>query len=476
MDNRPLMVGFGVAVALHLFIGMPVIARAFGIGDPSAMFSHEDAREEAERRRKDRLAQALQEHAENPPEPKDDIPEVVPGMEDGSETSMAWIGAEEYEEHMARLGEVDQGGFRMNDSGGGARASGPPQSGPDAPPGAQGNPAPPAPQVAQAAPDAPASPAQQVAQPLPPTPALPETVPPPAATPPQEPAAAVQPQPSQPPPIEAVRPATPQLPPEPRETPGTAPEPTPSSQPPTGTDLPPAEPSPTGTAPPAIERPRTPDPAVQPAPTAPSDPARTPEPIARETPPATEPAATVTPTPPPPAEPVPTQPEAAVTPAQPTPAQPTPAQPAPPAQAPGAGGATTPSPSGVTGPGQGPGKPQPGQKSDRESDATSVIDVPPEKWRTGAPLAHKGVEILTRRPELPILTKITTRPFHPVADIFFDNQGKPVRVIIVNSSGYPDDIDQPVIDALYRWRAKGAQLARLPEGKVARFRVRVILD
>ncbi len=114
-----------------------------------------------------------------------------------------------------------------------------------------------------------------------------------------------------------------------------------------------------------------------------------------------------------------------------------------------------------------------------------MINVPPEKWRTGAPIAHKGVEILTRRPELPILTRLTTRPLHPVADLFFDNQGKPVSVKIVQSSGYPDDIDQPVIDALYRWRAKGSQLARLPglagvtllpEGKVARFRVRVILD
>jgi hypothetical protein len=130
----------------------------------------------------------------------------------------------------------------------------------------------------------------------------------------------------------------------------------------------------------------------------------------------------------------------------------------------------------VIGPGQGAGRPDSGQRSDRESDATSVINVPPEKWRTGAPIAHKGVEILTRRPELPILTRLTTRPLHPVADLFFDNQGKPVSVKIVQSSGYPDDIDQPVIDALYRWRAKGSQLARLPEGKVARFRVRVILD
>lgn len=456
-DNRPLVVGFTIAVGLHLFVGVPVIARSFGIGDPTAMFTHSDARDEAERRRKERLAQALQEHQDNPPDP-DEIPELIPGLEDGSETSMAWIGADEYQEHMARLGQVDQGGFRINDSGGGARVPGPPQSGPDAPPGPPEQPQP----VAAATPPSPEL--AREPQPTPPEPTAPQPTPAQQAPAPDAPAA----QPSAPP-IEAVRPATPVMPPEPMETPGTArptPEPPPTEVP-SGSDLPPAEPDPSGTAPPPLERPITPDPAPQPAPTAPQDPARTPEPNPRDTPP-NQPPQTATPSSPTEPSPPPAPPQ------EPNPAR-AETPPAPQVQ-PGAGGATTPSPSGVIGPGDGPGRPDPGQRSDRESDATSVINVPPEKWRTGAPIAHKGVEILTRRPELPILTRLTTRPLHPVADLFFDNQGKPVSVKIVQSSGYPDDIDQPVIDALYRWRAKGSQLARLPEGKVARFRVRVILD
>lgn len=477
-DNRPLVVGFAVAVGLHLFIGVPVIARSFGIGDPTAMFTHSDARDEAERRRKERLAQALQEHHENPPDPNE-IPELIPGLEDGSETSMAWIGADEYQEHMARLGEVDQGGFRINDSGGGARVPGPPQQGPDAPPGPPEQPQPMA---------APAQPPPELAREPQPTP--PEAVPQPPAQP--QPAPAPDAPAAQPaaPPIEAVRPATPVMPTQPTETPGTVPptqEP-PRAENPSGSDLPPAEPDPSGTAPKPLERPRTPDPTPQPAPTAPEDPARTPEPVPRDTPPDQPPQA-ATPSspaePPPPTAPTPPTPQAAQLPSPAQPQQPAPPQPQDPSQPqvppasqapPGAGGASTPAPSGVIGPGDGPGRPDAGQRSDRESDATSVINVPPEKWRTGAPIAHKGVEILTRRPELPILTRLTTRPLHPVADLFFDNQGKPVSVKIVQSSGYPDDIDQPVIDALYRWRAKGSQLARLPEGKVARFRVRVILD
>jgi len=472
-DNRPLVVGFAIAVGLHLFVGVPVIARSFGIGDASSLFTHPDARDEAERRRKERLAQALQEHHENPPDPNE-IPEVIPGLEDGSEASMAWIGADEYQEHMARLGEVDQGGFRINDSGGGARVPGPPQPGPDAPPGPPEQPQPISPPMQP--------PPELAREPQPPEPqTAPQPAPPEQPPTPDAPAA----QPSAPP-IESVRPATPATPQEPMETPGTArptPEPPPAEVP-SGSDLPAAEPDPAGTAPKPLERPLTPDPIPQPAPTAPEDPARTPEPIPRDTPP-NQPPHTATPSSPSEPAPSPAAP-ATQAPQVPDPQQPAPPQqPTDPAQAqvppapqapPGAGGATTPTPSGVIGPGQGPGRPEEGQRSDRESDATSVINVPPEKWRTGAPIAHKGVEILTRRPELPILTRLTTRPLHPVADLFFDNQGKPVSVKIVQSSGYPDDIDQPVIDALFRWRAKGTQLAHLPEGKVARFRVRVILD
>ena len=471
-DNRPLVVGFAIAVGIHLFVGVPVIARSFGIGDPTALFTNVDARDEAERRRKERLAQALEEHQQNPPDPSE-VPELIPGLEDGSETSMAWIGADEYQEHMARLSQVDQGGFRINDSGGGARVAGPPQPGPDAPPGPPEQPAPasepspPQPELAREPIPAPTPQAQQ----------------PPSTQAPAPDAPAAQPSA---PPIEAVRPATPLTPPAPSEAPGTA-RPTPDPAPaevPSGSDLPPAEPDPAGTAPKPLERPITPDPTPQPAPTAPEDPARTPEPIPRDTPPdqrpqTATPSSPSEPSPPPapqaPQLPVPVPPEQPPSPE--SPADPAQAQvPPAPQSPPGAGGATTPSPSGVIGPGQGAGRPDSGQRSDRESDATSVINVPPEKWRTGAPIAHKGVEILTRRPELPILTRLTTRPMHPVADLFFDNQGKPVSVKIVQSSGYPDDIDQPVIDALFRWRAKGTQVARLPEGKVARFRVRVILD
>ena len=96
-------------------------------------------------------------------------------------------------------------------------------------------------------------------------------------------------------------------------------------------------------------------------------------------------------------------------------------------------------------------------------------------WRNGKPLARKGLEIKTKKPELPILTKLTTSPGNPVCEILFGRDGVPVTCTILQSSGYPD-IDGPVTDALYRWRAKGSQLDKLAPGKTLRFRIRFILN
>jgi hypothetical protein len=43
------------------------------------------------------------------------------------------------------------------------------------------------------------------------------------------------------------------------------------------------------------------------------------------------------------------------------------------------------------------------------------------------------------------------------------------------SSG-SEEVDGPVLDALYRWRARGSQLDKLAPGKTLRFRVRFILN
>jgi len=96
-------------------------------------------------------------------------------------------------------------------------------------------------------------------------------------------------------------------------------------------------------------------------------------------------------------------------------------------------------------------------------------------WRSGKPLARKGLEIKTKKPELPILTRLTTNPGNPVCEVLFGKDGVPVSCKILQSSGFAD-IDGPVTDALYRWRAKGSQLEKLAPGKTVTFRIRFILN
>ena len=115
-----------------------------------------------------------------------------------------------------------------------------------------------------------------------------------------------------------------------------------------------------------------------------------------------------------------------------------------------------------------------GDPSDRESDATSTIDVPPDQWRRGKPLAARGLDIKTKRPVFPELTSLTARPVNPVVEIFFDRRGVPRRVNLLRGSG-DARVDGPVVDAIYRWRASGAELSRLEGEELFRLEMRILL-
>ena len=115
------------------------------------------------------------------------------------------------------------------------------------------------------------------------------------------------------------------------------------------------------------------------------------------------------------------------------------------------------------------------EKVDTEFDTTSIVDVFPSMWRSGKLLVRKGLEIKTKKPELPILTRLTTSPGNPVCEVLFGKDGVPVSCKILQSSGFAD-IDGPVLDALWRWRAKGSQLDKLAPGKALPFRLSFILN
>jgi hypothetical protein len=367
-------------------------------------------------------------------------PEEPLGIDRSEAVTLNWIGYEDYQEHLAKLAEFEQAAFIDEESGGASgvagesfQPEGTPQEGVEAP---------------APAPPAPTDPAlQSVArgdrsEPTPSGGEAPDSSRDPEA-PPERPAGTPAPLAGP----DADRPQAPPVPP--RDggeelpsavdpVPAGAPHDTPRPQPATGED--PAE------GPPA-ESPPTPAPPAE----GPEDPAPPEAPQGEEAP--TEPS---------PAEP---------SPAEPTPDEPTPAEPAPTAP-PGAPQTGDPTPA-APGPPR-PTPPQPGDAADRESDAFSVITVPPELWRNGRPLAMRGLEIQTRRPVLPLLTQLTTRPQHPVAELRFNREGRVVRATLLSSTGY-ETVDGPILDSLFRWRARGEVLLRLRDDQVAVYRIRLML-
>ena len=352
---------------------------------------------------------------EPPPPPEPDVVEVTPGIEGGSQTSMNWIGYDEYQEHLARLATQEQAAFDLESSGGGARVvTAEPQPLPQGPEGQAPSLVDRAAVTEQPATVTPAPAA--LPEPAPPKPAPPAV----ATTTPAEPKPA---QPTQPEPAPAL------------SVPGIVPDPTALDRAPT------TDPS---TAPPTSPDPsKLPEAATPlPSPAAPNDAAS----VAKPTP-----------------APAPTQPTAPATVEKPGQERP---QVPPQVDAPGA--ATNPNADKA-------GPVTDGAKSDKQSAATSVIDVPASLWKNGKPLAREGLNIKTRRVELTTLTQVSGNYRNPQCDIYFDHTGKPVQVKIVESSGMKDAVDEPVVDTLYRWRASGKQISQLQPGQLARFRVRIYL-
>jgi hypothetical protein len=108
----------------------------------------------------------------------------------------------------------------------------------------------------------------------------------------------------------------------------------------------------------------------------------------------------------------------------------------------------------------------PGLPSDKESvaaalrDATAVVP--------GRVVAARGLEITTRRPRFSAATRMTAMPRNPVVRITFGRDGHVRRAEFVRhenvllSTGHPD-VDEPLINAIYRWTARGEALARISE-------------
>ena len=116
-----------------------------------------------------------------------------------------------------------------------------------------------------------------------------------------------------------------------------------------------------------------------------------------------------------------------------------------------------------------------GAPADRQSSPTSLIEIPPDQWQLGKPLARQGLTLKPRRPEFTLLTLLTAAPGNPHVLISFGRDGVPVSASLVRSSG-DKRVDDAILSSLYRWRAEGKELEKLAPGKTLDVRMRIVLN
>lgn len=267
-----------------------------------------------------------------------------------------------------------------------------------------------------------------------------------------EPAAALAPSPPEPSAPAELDPAPPE-PSEPPASPSAAlpaapatPEPLPEADP-VEADAPPPAPVVLIPAIPAPIDPATPDPLLE---------------LAQETPPETPlgPVLLLPAPPPPGAESTPQERTSASSPEP----SPPPAEPARPEQSTpdDAAPAQNPEPPGATPVPPGEGGDLFGEKSPSESSAASRR--PPVEIRPGRVAAAEGLQITTVRPIFDITTIATANPRSPTVLIEFGKDGRVRRAAFLPGRSTGESrVDQPLLDAVYRWTARGEPLDALSE-------------
>lgn len=135
------------------------------------------------------------------------------------------------------------------------------------------------------------------------------------------------------------------------------------------------------------------------------------------------------------------------------------------------GGSTAPSPQeGATG-----DSGETGQADDREAPAAAVNPV--RVRDLGGPVEAQGLRIDTVRPFFHDITRLTASTRSPIFRLHFSREGRVRQVETLESSGRRD-VDEAILNALFRWRARGDALNRIssesPEATVA-IDIRILL-
>ncbi len=115
---------------------------------------------------------------------------------------------------------------------------------------------------------------------------------------------------------------------------------------------------------------------------------------------------------------------------------------------------------------------KPADPADRDADPTSTIEVPPENWKTGKPVAGEGIQLRPKRPSFTAHQAVTSAPGSMFATLFIDHTGRPIRVEIVEGTG-SGSIDRTLKSSLYSWRASGERIDAMSEGETIRIPIEI---
>jgi hypothetical protein len=106
--NLPLILCIVASLAIHGFLLVPRLSEMLSS-------SHDGV----DRTRAASFSVEKEMEKRVPPAPEDEDNSVKLGIEDGTtKSTMTWIGYNEYQEHLAKLSQVDQAAFRDTDEGG----------------------------------------------------------------------------------------------------------------------------------------------------------------------------------------------------------------------------------------------------------------------------------------------------------------------------------------------------------------------
>jgi hypothetical protein len=113
-------------------------------------------------------------------------------------------------------------------------------------------------------------------------------------------------------------------------------------------------------------------------------------------------------------------------------------------------------------------------QSDKDSDPSSIVEVPFDQIRLGKPLAAQGLTLRPQKPSFTTLTLMTAAPKNPLAEIEFLATGG-VRDARVVESAADHRVDHAIEASLFRWRAEGEPLSALTGDETITVRIRIIL-